>query len=62
LRCEFTSRYAIDGASEDLEIGELRPLLKIDDNANRTDAINDVLPAFKYLEEILLPLIYPAPV
>jgi hypothetical protein len=47
----FTVFYAIDGTSEDLEIDELRPLLKIDNNANRTDAINDVLPAFKYLEE-----------
>jgi hypothetical protein len=46
----YTVKYTVDGATEDLEDEEIRPLLVLTGNALRADALDSVRPAFTYLE------------
>ena len=52
-RRAFTVRYAIDGTTEDLEEAQLRPLLVVKDLPERKKIIDELVPAFDYLESRL---------
>jgi hypothetical protein len=50
-RTVYTVRYPGDGAEEDLEEEEIRPLLVISTKPERTAIIEGIHPAFQYIED-----------